>query len=400
MTTATSEDIRPPEPPGLIAWLRKNLFSNWYNSILTVIVGVLVVWAVYAGIRWVFFGADWSPVTSRPLLYMVGQYPVGQIWRIGLSLALVSFLFGVSWGVWGGMMRAFSLSLAFILVLLALLPTESAQYTMEIRVFMVSAALLIFLGYSIGKQSWISSRITLLIWLLSLIVILVLLRGFGGVLPVIPTNIWGGLLLTMVLAIGGIVLSFPIGVLLALGRRSKLPVISFFSSAFIEIVRGVPLIGILFMSSIIFPLFLPAEVRIDRLVRALMGITLFSAAYMAENVRGGLQAIPLGQFDAARAIGLNNYYTTVLIVLPQALRKVIPSIVGQFIALFKDTTLAAGVGLLELLSVGQSILQANPNFFSLQMEVYIFIAAVFWVFSYSLSFASRRVEAALGVGKR
>lgn len=400
MTAAITEEIRPPEPPGLIAWLRKNLFSNWYNSLLTIIVGVLLVWVIFASFRWVFFVANWSPVTSRPLLYMVGQYPYGQLWRIGFSLAIVSFLFGLSWGVWGGMMRAFGLSLAFTLVVLALLPTESAQYSIEVRTFLGIVALLVFLGYFIGRRGWFTPKITLLAWFLSPVVVIILLRGFGGILPVVSTNIWGGLLLTMVLAVGGIVLSFPIGVLLALGRRSSLPVISFFSTAFIEIVRGVPLIGILFMSSIIFPLFLPAEIRIDRLVRALMGMTLFSAAYMAENVRGGLQAIPLGQLDAARAIGLNNFLTTFLIVLPQALRKVIPSIVGQFIALFKDTTLAAGVGLLELLSVGQSILQANPNFFGLQAEVYIFVAAVFWVFSYSLSFASRRVEVALGVGRR
>jgi general L-amino acid transport system permease protein len=131
-----------------------------------------------------------------------------------------------------------------------------------------------------------------------------------------------------------------------------------------------------------------------------MGMTLFSAAYMAENVRGGLQAIPEGQYEAAKALGLNNFMITLLIILPQALRLVIPAIVGQFIGLFKDTTLAAGVGLLELLSIGQSILQANPAFFGLQAEVYIFIAAVFWVFSYSLSFASRNVERALGVGQR
>jgi general L-amino acid transport system permease protein len=154
------------------------------------------------------------------------------------------------------------------------------------------------------------------------------------------------------------------------------------------------------MSTIIFPLFLPQNVRLDNVFRVLAGMTLFSAAYMAENVRGGLQAIPPGQVEAARAVGLSSYLTTLLIVLPQALRAVIPAIVGQFIGLFKDTTLAAGVGLLELLAIGQSVLQANPRFFALQAEVYIFIAAVFWVFSYSLSYASRQVERALGVGVR
>jgi general L-amino acid transport system permease protein len=189
-------------------------------------------------------------------------------------------------------------------------------------------------------------------------------------------------------------------VALALGRRSSLPVLSFFSTTFIEVVRGVPLIGILFLSSLILPLFLPPDVRIDRLLRALIGMTLFSAAYMAENVRGGLAAVPDGQVEAAKALGLSNFRITTLIVLPQALRTVIPPIVGQFISLFKDTTLASGVAVLELLSVGRSILQSTPEFIGLQMEVYLFIAAVFWIFSYLMSYASLRLEAALGVGKR
>lgn len=395
-----AEDIRPPEPPGPVTWLRQNLFNTWYNSIISVIAAIVVGYALFASVRWVVVTADWAAVTSVPLLYLVGQYPRDALWRVGLSLAIITFLFGLSWGIWGGVMRAFALALSFALAVLALLPTTSAQYTLAIRIFLLANPVLIYLAYLLGRTRFISTTIVMAGWLLSPIIIVVLLRGFGGVLPLISTNVWGGLLLTILLASGGIVLSFPIGVLLALGRRSSLPVISFFSTAFIEVVRGVPLIGILFMSSIIFPLFLPANVRIDRIVRALMGMTLFSAAYMAENVRGGLQAIPEGQVEAARAVGLNNFLTTLLIVLPQALRAVIPAIVGQFIGLFKDTTLAAGVGLLELLAVAQSVLQANPRFFGLQAEVYIFVAAVFWVFSYSLSYASRRVELALGVGQR
>jgi general L-amino acid transport system permease protein len=298
------------------------------------------------------------------------------------------------------MMRAFALSLIFTLGLMAILPTDSSEFTLGVRIFLAFNPVLIYIAYLLGRSRRISSRVSLLGWLASIVIILILLHGFGVVLPVVGTNLWGGLLLTILLAVGGIVLSFPIGVLLALGRRSALPVIRAFSTIFIETVRGVPLIGILFMSSIIFPLFLPPDVRVDRLVRALMGMTLFSAAYMAENVRGGLQAIPPGQVEAARAVGLSPYQTTLLIVLPQALRLVIPAIVGQFIALFKDTTLAVGVGLLELLGIAQSILQASPEFFGAQAEVYIFVAAVFWIFSYSLSAASKQVEAALGVGKR
>jgi general L-amino acid transport system permease protein len=239
-------------------------------------------------------------------------------------------------------------------------------------------------------------------WLISFPVVIILLRGISGVelLPTIETTLWGGLMVNVLLAAVGIAASFPLGVLLALGRRSKLPVVKTFCTLFIELVRGVPLVTILFMASIILPLFLPEEIRIDRLVRALIGITLFSAAYMAENIRGGLQAIPLGQYDAAKAIGLNSTLTTLLIILPQAIRLVIPAIVGQFISLFKDTTLVVIVGLLEILGVGRSILAGNPEWVSAQAEVYIFIAAVFWVFTYSMSRSSRQLEKELGVGER
>jgi general L-amino acid transport system permease protein len=179
------------------------------------------------------------------------------------------------------------------------------------------------------------------------LITLVFLPGIRSIpgLPAVPTTAWGGLLVTLLLAVGGIVLSFPIGVLLALGRRSSLPVVKLFSILFIEVVRGVPLVTILFMFSIILALFLPAESRIDRLLRALVAMVVFSAAYTAENVRGGLQAIPEGQVEAAKALGLGNFHITFFIVLPQALRLVIPNIVGQFISLFKDTTLVVIVGI-------------------------------------------------------
>jgi len=235
-----------------------------------------------------------------------------------------------------------------------------------------------------------------------LLIPLVILPGFenSSLLPKVPTTVWGGLLITLLLSVGGIVLSFPIGVLLALGRRSSLPVVKLFSIFFIEVVRGVPLVTILFMFSIILALFLPSESRIDRVIRALMGTVVFSAAYTAENVRGGLQAIPPGQVEAAKAMGLKNFHITLLIVLPQALRLVIPTIVGQFISLFKDTTLVYIVGINDLLGIGNAVLNLNPEFVRLQMEVYLFIAVIFWVFSYFMSYASLQLEKALGVGER
>ncbi len=194
--------------------------------------------------------------------------------------------------------------------------------------------------------------------------------------------------------------SFPLGVLLALGRRSNLPVLKGLCVLFIELVRGVPVVSLLFMAQVIVPLFLPEDLRLDRVMRALFAITLFSAAYMAENVRGGLQSVPQGQVEAARALGLGGPHTMLFIVLPQALRAIIPAIVGQFISLFKDTSLVVTVGLLDVLGIGKSIVLGNVEWVGSQSEVYIFIALLFWVFTYSMSYASRKLETALGVGER
>ncbi len=210
---------------------------------------------------------------------------------------------------------------------------------------------------------------------------------------------WGGLLLNILIAVFGIMFSFPLGVAFALGRRSSLPVVRLFSILYIEFVRGVPFITILFMAQVMFPILLPPEMSIDRVVRAIMGVIMFAAAYMAENVRGGLQAIPKGQYEAAAAVGLNATQTMLLIILPQALRNVIPVLVGQFIGLLKDTTLVTIVGLLDILGVAQSVL-SNPSWIGTQREVYLFVALLFWVLSYGMSYASRRLEQALGVGQR
>jgi general L-amino acid transport system permease protein len=242
-------------------------------------------------------------------------------------------------------------------------------------------------------------------WLASPFIILFLLRGFAGstTLPRIETGLWGGLMLTILLAVTGIVASFPLGVLLALGRRSRLPVVKGFCVAYIEIIRGVPLISVLFMAMIMLPLFLPQNVRVDALIRVMVAITLFSAAYLAENVRGGLQSIPNGQVEAARALGLNVFQSTLLIVLPQALRAVIPAIVGQFISLFKDTSLVFIVGLIDLLGIADAVIH-QPEWLTVtggvQREVLLFAAFIYWVFCFTMSRVSRRIETNLGVGTR
>jgi general L-amino acid transport system permease protein len=383
--------------------MRKNLFSNWYNSLLSIVGATVVFYTLVNIISWVFTTADWRPITVAPLLYMVGQYPREELWRVGLSLLTITFLVGMSWGVWKRYVRAFAIFLAILLGVLAVFPLETATITIPIRVVMVINPILIYLGYRIGRLKPIHGSHVATLWLVALLLIpLVILPGFdnSSLLPKVPTTVWGGLLITLLLSVGGIVLSFPFGVLLALGRRSSLPVVRWSSIFFIELVRGVPLVTILFMFSIILALFLPSEARIDRVIRALIGIVIFSAAYTAENVRGGLQAIPPGQVEAAKALGLKNFHITSLIVLPQALRLVIPTIVGQFISLFKDTTLVYIVGINDLLGMGNAVLNLNPAFVRLQMEVYLFIAVIFWVFSYFMSYASLRLEKALGVGER
>jgi general L-amino acid transport system permease protein len=248
--------------------------------------------------------------------------------------------------------------------------------------------------------------LTNVLWILYFPLVLLLIRGFGESfeiqetpLATVPTRFWGGLLLSLLLAIVGIVFSFPIGVILALGRQSKLPVMRTFSILYIEFIRGVPLISLLFMGQVMLNLFLPSGITLDRVFRAMVPITLFSAAYLAENVRGGLQSIPKGQYEAAYALGLSGFKTMLFIILPQALRAVIPVIVGQFIGLFKDTSLVAIVGLLDLLGIARGVI-ANPDYIGTQREVFLFISVFYFVFSYALAYTSRRLETALGVGTR
>ena len=420
--TAAVDTIEPPSTSvGVLGWLRKNLFSTWYNALLTIV----MLWLIYVVgtglLNWAFTGARWNVIGANLRLFMVGPYPPDQVWRVWLVVALVSVLFGLSAGVFGGTIRTFANSLAAALAALAVLqfatggvrelttyvsslPGQSpVQWlmTMPPGPWLVAGLVLVIGAYLLGHQRKTWRRWLIPLWLLAFALTIVLLQGFAknNWLPTVSTTRWGGLLLTFMLSVVAIVISFPLGVLLALGRRSQLPAVKVFSVLYIELVRGVPLVTILYMTQIMLPLFLPGEVRVDNVLRAIAGMTLFTAAYMAENVRGGLQAIPTGQIEAAQAVGLNNALVTLFIVLPQALRIVIPSIVGLFIALFKDTTLVMIVGQLDLLGVGRSVL-AQPEYMGLQMEVYVFVAALFFIFSYAMSFASYRLEAALGVGKR
>jgi general L-amino acid transport system permease protein len=372
------------------SWLRKNLFSTWYNSVLTVVCLVLLFWVVPRILIWAITQAQWEVIQVNLRLFLVGRFPQALYWRVWIVLAIASTLSALTWGVFLGKQQLTRRRVSlFTLMIGALLVVLSLDFTS--RLWLLLIALLLLAGFWFGGKfakiitPWLS-----LAWLLSFPVILWLIGGGFG-LQSVSTNLWNGLLLTLLMAAVSIVLSFPIGVLLALGRTSNLPVVRWFSILYIEIVRGVPLIGILFLAQVMLPLVLSADVRLDRVVRAIAGLVLFSAAYMAENVRGGLQAIPRGQIEAAKALGLNSPLVVIFVVLPQALRAVIPAIVGQFIGLFKDTSLLSLVGLVELTGIARSIL-AQPQFLGRYAEVYLFIGLIYWVFCYSMSLASRRLE--------
>ncbi len=396
----TTEILPPPRRSiGPVAWLREHLFSTWYDAVLTIVLGaVLAIAALRVG-EWVVSGARWGVVTGNLRLFLVGQYPFDLAWRIWLGLAMLSILAGLSAAIFGSAVRTLALWLAAGQLLLAGLAAVSGLGPVVTGLLVLSAAF-VAATFALGLRRPVARRPLVIAWLVSVPILGVLLGGLPTLgLPTVGTNLWGGLLLTVLIAAVGIILSFPFGVLLALGRRSDLPAVRILSTAYIELIRGVPLVTVLFMADIMLPLFLPGEVRIDRVARAMGGVTLFSAAYVAENVRGGLQAIPAGQIEAAHALGLNALQRNLSIVLPQALRAVIPANVGLFISLLKDTTLVVTVGLLELVGIGRAVL-AQPESVGAQLEVYVFIGAVFFVLCYTMSQASYRLETALGVGRR
>ncbi len=406
MTTLTPpsapEEIRPPSTEvGALGWLRHNLFNSKLSGLTTIVVGAILVLAAGLLLEWAIFDARTGVITDNMRLFLVGLFPQEEIYRVWVALLTVSLMTGLTAGSSrSGAVRMMAVMLAAGQVAIALLMAVSGLGLVGAAALVANGALL--MAAMTAARRWkMPRRLLILGWLVTLVAGTLLLQGLGeaSLLPSVSSNVWGGLLLTMLLSVAGIVLSFPFGVALAVGRRSQMPVIRLLSTAFIEIIRAVPLITILFMAALLFPLFLPEGIRVENVFRAIGGITIFSAAYVAENVRGGLQAIPQGQVEAAQAIGLRGWQTNLYIVLPQALRITIPANVGLFISLLKDTTLVAIIGLLELLGIGRAVL-AQPEWIGASFEVYLFVAAVFFVLSYALSQASYRLEKELGIGER
>lgn len=401
----TSAPDPSPPPARQVApreWVRENLFSTWYNSLLTVVFGALIVWVIFGVARFVFVTAQWEIVRVNLTNFMVGRLSrdlLPRVWGgvgvLALTIGLLTGLSPVSGG-WrervGNLRRAGPL--VFLVVVFLSLAGTATPWFLTLGTVAVAVA-----GYGCARfLPAVIARRAGMVGVVGVIASYLVVSGGAG-----PSYAaFGGLLLTLFLALGGIVLSFPFGLLLGLGRRSTFPAVRVVCVGYIELIRGVPLITLLFMSGFALGFFLPPGMSRPELVtRALVALVLFTAAYVAEIVRGGLQGVPAGQTEAAQAIGLSPLRTTYLIVLPQALRNVIPALVGQFISLFKDTSLVTFLGLLELLGVAQVILE-QPDFrgAGLQTETLIFASLIYWSWCYSMSRASQRLETRLGVGER
>lgn len=403
----TSRSTAPPaRATGPMKWVKDNLFRTWYDTVATIVAGTFLFWLIGTFLVWAVTTAEWEIIRVNIVTFMVGRFPRQALWRVGVAVVVAAFAGGLVLGMAQrnkepvGMLQAIRTFVArawpfAMLVALLVLLAASVQAV----VLVALSTLVLFAGRATGYR--LPRRMTkwgVGVVILSPFAVVAIIAAFGGV----GWNRWGGLLLTLTLAVGGIILSFPLGVLLALGRRSSLPVARYLSIGYIEVVRGVPLIALLFIGFVMFTLFLPPGVTAPSLtIRGIVVLTLFTAAYVAEIVRGGLQSVPSGQEEAAQSLGMRPIQVTFFVVLPQALSAVIPALVGQFISLFKDTSLVAIVGLLELLGVAQVITQ-QPEFRGqgLLMETLLFAALIFWVGSYTMSGESQRLEKRLGVGER
>ncbi|MDE2844338.1 MAG: amino acid ABC transporter permease [Chloroflexota bacterium] len=406
------EGMLPPRSEvGVTGWLHANLFSNWFNSVLTLVSAALLVTGLWFGLKWIFLAADWTVISELGGRFLLGRYNTeaaceGQncFWRPQAALIMVSVLLGAAWGLRGNRVaRAVAWLVAGVSAAFAFLPYNLATMGLDVRILLLLNLPAVPLGWALAKYTPLGTgtRVTIL-GVAIFFITLILLRGLPGLPFLQPVSVvyWGGLSLNLILAVGGITLSLPIGIALALGRRSNLPVVKVLCVFFIEVFRGVPLITLLFMSQTLVPLAFPEDMPQNSLFRAAVVITLFSSAYMAENIRGGLQALHPGQAEAARALGLPGWQTTMLISLPQAIRNVIPAIVGQFIGLFKDTSLVYIIGMLDVVAIGRSFIQSNPEYLPSARELFVFLAAVFWIFTYGMSYISGKVEDYMGVGRR
>ena len=388
MSTLAQDDLNVPEaqyvrvaaveplpPPvatsGIVGWVRTNLLSSLGNIVLTILTAALIIWIVPPIIEFMFThavwtgadreaciaspslpepGACWAFVRERFAYFIYGSYPIPERWRVNIFFAMLAI--GIAWLLW----------------------LEAPRRDLGALYFFVVVPICAY----------------------------VLLTGLPMIgLPKVDTSLWGGVLVTIVVSWVGIVFSLPMGILLALGRRSQMPAVKLFSVIFIEFVRGVPLITVLFMASVMLPLFVPDAYSPDKLLRALVGIALFASAYMAEVVRAGLQAIPKGQYEGAMAVGLGYWQMMYLIILPQALKVTVPNIVNTYIGLFKDTTLVVIVGIFDFLRTVE-VSRIDPKWAAPTTSAtgYVFAAMFYFIFCFSMARYAKSVEARLAKGDR
>jgi general L-amino acid transport system permease protein len=355
MTVATKHE-QPVKPPvvetGILGWLRANLFNGWFNSILTLIVGYVLVISVPPFFSWAFIHSSWAATSDQC------QSGAGACWSV-VTANIRFILFGFY------------------------------PHDLQWRPLLAVVILIALLFYSQNRKHWKKSLAYA--WLLGLFTMGLLLKGgLFGLTPV-ESNNWGGLPLTLLLSVFGLTAAYPVGVILALGRQSEMPVIKSFCIVYIELIRGVPLISLLFMSSVVFPLFLPEGMTINKILRAQVAIILFTAAYIAEVVRGGLQGLGRGQYEAAESLGLNYLQTMRLVILPQALKIVIPPSVSILISAFKDTSLVVIIALYDLLKTTQTTL-TDPKWMGYSAEAYIFVALIYFLCCFFMSNYSRKLE--------
>jgi general L-amino acid transport system permease protein len=426
---ATPASSGPQPPPrseiGVIGWLRHNLFSSWSNSLLTVIAIYILYRLIVGVVDWAFInavwtgdsgdackvegsGACWAFIKAKFGQFVYGRYPDAERWRVNLvfAMAIAGLVPLMVPQIPGKFLSAVYTFFIFPVIAFWLLTGSGSPSAGVIDVVGLVLAVVGVIAFLLSRRASAPHSLSLIGGLSLVIayplVIRWLLSTSGLIfLPPVPTELWGGLLVTLVVAAVGITGSFPVGIALALGRRSRMPFARWASVSFIEFVRGVPLITVLFMSSVMLPLFLPAGVSFDKLVRALVGVALFAGAYMAETIRGGLQAIPRGQFEAGEALGLSYAQRMGLIVLPQALKLVIPGIVNSFVGLFKDTSLVLIIGLFDVLGIVQlNLTDAKWFANSTAMTGYVFAGLVFWIFCFGMSRYSQLIERQLAAGDR
>lgn len=391
---------------GFVPWVRKNLFGSVKDIIMTVLFGAVIVWFLYNALVYAFVSGRWEVVYDGPLvIYMVGNrfgqtsLTYAHVWSaIYILMATAGFIAGVSRTHGNVTSRATTIKI-LLPVVIGVAAVLAMTRTITPALLLLGAAVVLLvvrfltprLPQAVLKRAgWISI-------LLAIVAFFVLVGGR-------PSNVdrFGGLLLTIVVSVGGIVLSFPLGVMLALARKSSFPLIRPLAVGYIELIRGVPLITLLFMGRFAFGFFLPPGTNTPGVIpRAIIMITLFTGAYVAEVVRGGLQSVPRGQTEGAQALGLSQMKLTRLIVLPQALRNSIPALIGQFISLLKDTSLLVVIGVQEVLGVTEPILaQLHFKNKGYQPEAFAFVCLIYWVICFSMSRASQRLETRLGVGTR